>query len=98
MIPAMRVVASAPAVRLIEESGGRLYVWPRRSRCCGALTVLRTSSTPPEGAEFRLAASTGRFELLVPASLARLPEELHLELGRFPRRVEAYWDGCAWVV
>lgn len=50
------------------------------------------------GAEFRLVASTGRFELLVPAGLARLPDELHLELRRFPRRVEAYWNGCAWVV
>ena len=94
----MRLVTSAPAARLIEESGGRLYVWPRRSRCCGALTVLRTSSTPPSGREFRLAASSGGFELLVPAGLPRLPEELHLEARRFPRRVEAYWNGCAWVV
>ncbi len=94
----MRVVASEPAARLIEESGGRLYVWPSRPRCCGAVTLLRTSSTPPTGAQFRLAASTGRFELLVPSGLARLPEELHLEVRRFPRRVEAYWNGCAWVV
>jgi hypothetical protein len=37
------------------------------------------------------------FELHVPADL-RLPAELHLEARRFPRRVEAYWNGCAWVV
>jgi hypothetical protein len=36
--------------------------------------------------------------VLVPASLARLPDELHVEVRRFPRRVEAYWNGCAWIV
>jgi hypothetical protein len=94
----MRVVASAPAARLIDESGGRLYVWPTRPRCCGAVTTLRTSSTPPKGAEFRLAAVGDGFDVFVPAGLARLPEELHLESRRFPRRVDAYWNGCAWVV
>ena len=46
---------------------------------------------------FRQLATDG-FELYVPAGLARLPEELHLEVQRFPRRVEAYWNGCAWLV
>jgi hypothetical protein len=26
-----------------------------------------------------------------------LPDELHLEARRFPRRIEAYWNGCAWI-
>ena len=40
------------------------------------------------------------FELFVPEDLGRLPDELHLELrGRRQRqRVEAYWDGCAYVI
>ena len=33
------------------------------------------------------------------ADLRELPDELHVELKRFPRRhVEAYWNGCAWLV
>jgi hypothetical protein len=94
----VRVVASTAAEELIEESGGRLYVWPKRSRCCGGMTVLSTSSRPPRGKTFRRVAGTECVELYVPEGLARLPEELHLELRRFPRRVEAYWNGCAWVV
>lgn len=94
----MRVIASGSAARLIEETGGSLYVWPTRPRCCGAVKVLRTSHRPPRGKTFRRVAEAAGLELYVPAGLARLPDELHLELRRFPRRVEAYWNGCAWVV
>ena len=93
----MRVVVSDPAVDLIAARGGRLYVWLKKGRCCGALTTLATSSEPPGGKEFSLAAADERLELYVPAGLAGLPEELHLDVRRFPRRVEAYWNGCAWV-
>ncbi len=93
----MRLVVSDPAAELIDERGGRLYVWPRKARCCGALTTLATSSQPPQRQEFRRVPASERFELFLPARLARLPDELHLETRRFPRRVEAYWNGCAWV-
>ena len=93
----MHVIASSQAAALIQATGGRLYVWPHRGRCCGGVTVLRTASCPPHGMAFRPLPADG-FELHVPAGLARLPEELHLEVQRFPRRVEAYWNGCAWVV
>ena len=94
----MRVVATAEAGRLIRAAGGGLYVWPHRARCCGAVTVLRTSTRPPAGKAFRrVAGAADGFELHVPEDL-RLPAELHLEARRFPRRVEAYWNGCAWVV
>jgi hypothetical protein len=33
----------------------------------------------------------------LPRGLTRLRDELHIELRRFPRRLESYWDGCAWV-
>jgi hypothetical protein len=94
----MRIVASASAEQLLEESGGRLYVWPKRARCCGGLTTLACSSRLPVGRAFRHAGATGRVEVLVPVDLARLPDELHLEVRGFRRRVEAYWNGCAWVV
>jgi hypothetical protein len=93
----MRVVASDQAAELIAERGGRLYVWLTKGSCCGAVMTLAAASEPKPGKEFRAVAVTDRFELYVPSALARLPDELHLEVRRFPRRIEAYWDGCAWV-
>jgi hypothetical protein len=94
----MRLVVSDAATDLIEERGGRLYVWMRQGRCCGgATTRLETSSEPPARREFRNVSAGEGFELFVAASLA-LPDELHIDVRRFPRRVEAYWNGCAWVV
>ena len=94
---AVRVVASDAAVESIEEGGGRLYVWVKRGRCCGNLTTLATASSRPPDREFRRVGSAD-FELYLPSSLTRVPGELHIELRRFRRRVEAYWNGCAWVV
>lgn len=94
----MRLVASDDAVDLVRERGGRLYVWVKRSRCCSGLQTLSTSSEAPAGIEFRRVDDDGRFELFVPVGLARLPDELQVELERFPRRAAAYWDGCAWIV
>jgi hypothetical protein len=93
----MRVVASDPAAELIGERGGRLYVWTTKARCCGGVTRLASGSKPPPGKEFRRAEAAAEFELYLPSALARLPDELQIELRRFPRRIEAYWNGCAWV-
>jgi hypothetical protein len=60
--------------------------------------MLATATTPPEQKEFRRIATSEGLELLVPSRLARLPDELHLDGRRFLRRVEAYWDGSAWVI
>ncbi len=95
----MKLIASEPAVDLIREQGGRLYIWVVKGRCCGAPRSLRTAAEAPAGrGAFRAVAADDRFELFLPESLAPLPQELHLELCRFPRRVAAYWNGCAWVV
>jgi hypothetical protein len=93
----MRVLYSDPAAELIDERGGRLYVWPKSGRCCGSFTMLATATDPPPGREFRRVEAGERFELYISAGLARLPDELHLDVRRFPRRVDAYWNGCAWV-
>lgn len=94
----MRVVASEPASELIQAQGGRLYVWLKRGRCCGNVTTLSTANEPPAENTFRQVKSGGAFELYVPAAIARLPDELHIDVGRRRKRVEAYWNGCAWVV
>jgi hypothetical protein len=93
----MRVVVTEQAGELIASAGGRLYVWIRRGRCCGNAT-LRASTTAPRGRQFRRTASNTTFELFLPSGLSRLPEELQIDARRFPTRVEAYWDGCAWIV
>jgi len=94
----VRVVASDSASELIQAQGGRLYVWLKRAHCCGNLTTLATASEPPAEKAFRQVDSGGQFELYVPTGLTRLPDELHLDVGRRRSRVEAYWDGCAWVL
>ncbi|HEY5059096.1 MAG TPA: hypothetical protein VII51_08755 [Gaiellaceae bacterium] len=94
----MRLVVSGPASDFIDEQGGRLYVWVKRSRCCGGLRRLASATEPPPAIDFERAGDAAGFELFLPARLGAPPTELHLELRRHPRRVEAYWDGCAWIV
>jgi hypothetical protein len=94
----MRLVVSEAAAELIAERGGRLYVWPARARCCGGVTRLMSASTPPSGKEFRRIEAAATCEVYLPSALGRLPDELHVELTRWPRRIASYWDGCAWVV
>ena len=93
----MRLVVSEPAAKLIKEQGGRLYVRLKKARCCGAMTTLVTSSEPPKGVEFRRVFEEDDVAIFLPAHLGRMPDELHVDLHRFPRRVQAYWNGCAWV-
>jgi hypothetical protein len=92
----MQVVASDAVVQRVGESGGELFVWPVSSRCCGGLTRLRSSTDRPSKRVFRRIETERRFALYLPERLGRLPDELVLEVRR--RRVDAYWDGCAWVV
>jgi hypothetical protein len=93
----MRIVVSQEATQLVEEQGGRLFVWLKRARCCGGLATLDAATAPPIGREFRKVEGGAEFALYLPAHLGRLPDELHLDVGRHSRRIEAYWDGCAWV-
>ena len=93
----MRIVVSDEARRLIAERGGRLYVSVKTARCCGRLQTLAAQSTVGNAADYETAAAEDGLELLLPRTLGRAPEELHLEVRRFPRRVEAFWDGCAWI-
>ncbi len=94
----MRLVVSETAADLIAEQGGRLYVWVHKSRCCNGLRTLETATQPPAGTDFTSVGSDGgRIEVFVPTALSPRPDELQVEARRFPRRVEAYWDGCAWV-
>jgi hypothetical protein len=93
----MRVDASREAINLVQEHGGTLYVWAKRSRCChGPITFLETSSEPGER-PFRRVDAEG-IELYLDTRLGE-PEELVIEAkGRWRRHVHAYWNGCAYVL
>ena len=93
----MRIVVSSSASELISERGGRLFVWVTRNRSCVGGTRLQTATSPPAGKEFRRVEWSTEFELYLPRTLTQFPEELHIEARRFPRRVESYWDGLAWI-
>jgi hypothetical protein len=92
-------VASDEARELIAARGGRLYVSITQQRCCHPVRTLAADTDVPRPESYRLLGSEAGFELFVPENLAKLPDELVVEArGRFTRRVEAFWDGCAWVV
>jgi hypothetical protein len=94
----MRLVVSAPAAEAIEEQGGSLYVWPTRSGCCRGTMTLAAATSPPADKDFRRQEAATSFELYLPTQLARLPDELHIDTRGRSRRIQAYWNGCAWVV
>jgi hypothetical protein len=93
----VQVKTSAEAFGLVQERGGRLYVWGKTTRCChDSITFLETSSEPGER-RFREVEADG-IELYLDTRLAE-PDELVIEVtGRRRKHVRAYWNGCAYVV
>jgi hypothetical protein len=89
-----RIVASDATVAAVRERGGQLWVWSRASRCCNANVRLETGTEARADREFQLVAREP-FEVHL-ATARTPPEELHVDLSR-RGRLDAYWDGCAWV-
>lgn len=89
-----RIVATDAAVEAVRERGGRLWVWTRTGRCCSGAVRLDSATRERAGRDFRLIASEP-FEVRL-ATAYPAPEELHVEVSR-RGRLDAYWDGCAWV-
>jgi hypothetical protein len=92
----MRIISTEEARELIVGHGGRLYVSIKHAHCCGGMRTL-AAKTEAGNTEWRTTGSEAGFELFLPARLTSLPEELHVAVRRFPRCIEAYWNGCAWV-
>ncbi len=85
-LPGVRVVASIDAGRFVRARGGELYVWfesvGKRSRW----GTLKTATDRPAKADVTFErVDTGAFTLLLDATLRR-PEELRVDLARWPRR------------
>jgi hypothetical protein len=95
----MEIRISDDVRAFVRERGGRLFVWATAHRCCtGPLTLLDTDTEPPgrRQRQFRRIEADG-FELYVDAGHRRLPERLTLEMGRWPRKVRAFWNDLAFV-
>jgi hypothetical protein len=94
MLQPMRIFATPEARSLIMEKGGLLFVWATT----GVVKFLKTSTEPPPDALVWQRVEANGLLVFLPPKL-RLPRELHLEArGRLRRRVEAFWNGCAFVV
>jgi hypothetical protein len=105
----VKIVASDAAAAHIREHGGNLWVWLDPHTWVGGTVYvyLQTALEPPGAgkATRRLRAARRRhvfhrfesegFEVHFEYGRLGPPEELHLELKRWPKRhVEAYWNGA----
>jgi hypothetical protein len=95
----MRVLATDDVRTYIGERGGLLFVWvKRRLPIRGALRLLHTSTEPPADALDWQRVEVRGFLVFLPPGL-RPPKELHLAVkGLLTRRIEAFWEGCAYVI
>jgi hypothetical protein len=95
----VRVQATSQAIEFIREHGGRLNVWVSGAACCGGTRFIESSTEPPPDDIRFLRVDHSEFELYVRPAGDQLPDELHVDLkGRRRPRVEAYWNGCAYLV
>ena len=92
----MRILSTPEARSLIHEKGGLLFVWI--TNAAGRVRILRTSTEPPPDAlEWKRVETKGFLLFLHPRM--SLPRELHIEArGAVRRRIEAFWNGCAYVI
>jgi hypothetical protein len=98
--PALRIVASPEVAREISRRGGLLFVWPRHhGGRFGGVTLLKTSTEPPEEALDYRRIKVGRILVFLSPRLERLPSKLEIALTGWRRkRIAAYWDGCAFAI
>jgi hypothetical protein len=97
----VRVDVSPEAGELLRERGGRLWIWASRPwACCwGTPAYLRAATAPPPGLSGFSPVDAPGLEVWFRAPAGRLPDVLEIALrGRRHPRVEAFWDGCAYVL
>ena len=108
----MKIVAGESVAPLVQERGGRLWIWFDPQQFLGTATVYLMTSTEPLGTnrltrrsrsarrphKFREFSAEG-FTVLLDHGRLDPPQELHLEVKGFGRkkRVEAYWNGAIFV-
>jgi hypothetical protein len=97
----MRVEVSSEAAGLIRQHGGRLWVWAARpAMCCGGTPAYMRAAIkqPPRLSGFTL-VSRQDVAIWFRAPAGTLPDLLEIGVrGRRRPRVEAYWDGCLFML
>ncbi len=94
----MKVSVSAEAAQHIRSHGGEIFVWAG-GHCCGGTRFVEASTRAPRDARSFVLASDQGVTVHVRAAGGRLPEKIEVVLrGRRRPRVEAFWNGCAFVV
>jgi hypothetical protein len=91
----VKLVVQPAARDYIDEHGGAVYVWAKRTGCCRSRTYVLESSAERPDREFELAHAADGFRVYTSAGLVQ-PEELHLELDR-RGKLGAFWNGQAWI-
>jgi hypothetical protein len=97
----VRVDVSPEAGELVRGQGGRLWVWAARPwACCwGTPAYLHAATAPPPGMSGFSPVDAPELEVWFRAPAGRLPDVLEIALrGKRRPRVEAFWDGCAYVL
>jgi hypothetical protein len=97
----MRVEVSEEAAGIVRDRGGTLWVWTARPRvCCGGTPVqFKVSSEPPDDSSGFTQTRAGGVDIRFRAPGGRFPDVLQIALhGRRTPRVEAYWDGCLFIM
>jgi len=98
---AMRLEVSAEAGEYVRAQGGHLWVWAAHPRVCcwGSPAYLNTATEAPVGLSGFDPTHSGDLAIWFRAPAGRQPDFLEIGMrGRRHPRVEAYWDGCAFVL
>jgi hypothetical protein len=92
---AVRIVASQDAAeRILASAAGHA----QQRRCCGGALIFLKTSASADGHTFRLIPD-GPIAIYIDERLPGMPDELHLEVRGFRRkRIDAYWNGCVYVI
>jgi hypothetical protein len=96
----VKILASPGIAEFIRTRGGRLFVWASNTVCCGGTRFIEASTEAPRDAGRFLRFEAPGFSLyLRPAMSGQLPDEVHVDLGGVRRRrVQAAWNGCAYLI
>ena len=94
----MQIEATSDAKKLIRARGGMLFVWIEAGM--RGVRFLRTSTEPPEDALDWERNETDKGFLVFTPPRMRKPRMLELEVRGFLTRlrINALWNGCAFVM
>jgi hypothetical protein len=94
----MQIEATSDAMKLIRARGGMLFVWIEAGM--RGMRYLRTSMEPPEDALDWERIDSGNGFLVFTPPWMRKPKNMQLEVRGFltKLRINAFWNGCAFVV